>query len=390
MRVLHVIPSVAARYGGPSTVLRSMVEGLNRIPGVAAEVATTDANGVGGRMTSNDTEKWGAPVHLFRRSFSERWKFSAGLWSWLRSHADDYDIFHVHALWSFTTTAACSVARKSHKPVVLRPCGMLSPYTFSRSALRKKMYWWALEQGNVGSVSRLQAMTSAEAREIENLKVPGVPPLVVIPPGIESAAWAAEPRPHELRRLCGGHAGERPIVLFLSRLHPKKGITDLLLPAFARLKTDAFLAIAGGTDENAPGYEGEVRAAVQQLHLQDRVALLGQVESSDRWSILDGADLFVLPSHSENFGVVIIEAMARGIPVLTSNEVHSCEHVLAAGAGGTVPLDIAALADGMDQWLANPRARQVAGTAGRVYAADKFKSESIALRLEALYRDVLS
>jgi len=105
MRVLHVIPGVSPRYGGPSTAICPMVAALNRLPGVSAEVAATDADGQGGRFDPKSLPP-DVVVHLFRRNFSERWKFSLGLWRWLRRHAKDYDLIHVHALWSFAAAAA--------------------------------------------------------------------------------------------------------------------------------------------------------------------------------------------------------------------------------------------------------------------------------------------
>src|SRR5438876_8141553 len=110
MRVLHVIPGVAPRYGGPSTAIWPMIASLNRLQGVSAELATTDADGPGGRLNPASLPR-GVVTHLFRRDFSEQWKFSAGLWRWLLRHVRDYDLLHVHALWTFSTFAACTAGR---------------------------------------------------------------------------------------------------------------------------------------------------------------------------------------------------------------------------------------------------------------------------------------
>jgi glycosyltransferase involved in cell wall biosynthesis len=385
MRILHVIPAVAPRYGGPSTAIWPMVAALNRMRDVSADVATTDADGVGRRLNPSDLPSMVAQLHLFRRNFSERWKFSAGLWLWLRRHARDYDLVHVHALWTFSTAAACAAARRAGVPVVLRPCGMLSAYTWGRSAWKKWPYWAAVERRNLASARRFHVTSGAEAEEVARLRLAGAP--VVIPHGMEAAAWQTEARPDHLRRLCGGRAGNRPIVLFLSRLHPKKGVVDVLLPAFARLHSDAFLAIAGGADEHAPEYEAKVRAAVASLGLSGRVAMLGAIAPAERWALFDGAAVFVLPSHGENFGLVVTEAMARGVPVVISQQVQACEHVTAAGAGRVVPLAADSVAGALDDLLADPA---TAGECGRRYVRDNLDWDRIANRILAMYQDCLA
>jgi glycosyltransferase involved in cell wall biosynthesis len=119
--------------------------------------------------------------------------------------------------------------------------------------------------------------------------------------------------------------------------------------------------------------------------LTDRVAILGPVSPAERWALLDGADLFVLPSRGENFGLVVTEAMARGIPVVISDAVQSCTHVKAAGAGRIVPLDVVALAAAMAELLAAPAQRQVMGKQGRLYAQQHLAWSAIAARIADLY-----
>ena len=145
LRVLHVVPAVAPRYGGPSAAIWPPVNNLNRIKSVRAEIVATDANGAGGRLSNADLLE-DAPVHLFRRTCSERWKISLGLRKWLRGHAGDYDMLHIHALWSFATAAAARAAERDGVPYILRPAGMLSDYSWHRSAWKKRLYWRLIER----------------------------------------------------------------------------------------------------------------------------------------------------------------------------------------------------------------------------------------------------
>src|SRR5437016_1181680 len=130
MRCLHVIPAVAPRYGGPSTVIEAMVTALNRLPGVSAEIATTDADGCCSRL-DREMLPPDLPIHLFRRTVSEQWKFSFGLWKWLTAHVREYDLVHAHGMWSFAPAAAALAAQRANVPYVVRPAGMLSSYSLS-------------------------------------------------------------------------------------------------------------------------------------------------------------------------------------------------------------------------------------------------------------------
>ena len=267
---------------------------------------------------------------------------------------------------------------------------MLSPYTWGRSAWRKRLYWWAVERRNLASARTVHVTSTAEALEVAALQLHPAPSTTVIPEGVEDAAWNVPPRPDYLRQRWGGRAGDRPIVLFLSRLHPKKGIVDFLLPAFASLRGDAFLVVAGGADEHAPEHEAEVRASVERLGLADRVALVGSVPPAERWWLFDGADVFVLPSHSENFGIVVAEAMARGVPVVVSNEVQACEHVKRADAGRVVSLSVDELARTLDDLLAEPGMRRAFGRNGAEYARAHLNWDRIAASLVEVYESLAS
>jgi glycosyltransferase involved in cell wall biosynthesis len=387
MRILHVIPGVARRYGGPSTGIGPLVAALNQLPDTTAEIATTDADGPGGRLDPTETPA-GVTTHLFRRDCSERWKFSSGLARWLFRHAAVYDVIHTHAIWSFAPTVAAAAARRVGIPYIIRPAGMLSGYTWGRRAFTKRAYWSLIEKRTIRRAAGFHATSPEEAREI--LAVHPAARVVVAPNGVENSAWTTPPQPDTLRPCCGPTVGDRPIILFLSRLHPKKGITDLLLPALARLSTDAFLAIAGGPDDHADGYDAEVRATIDRLGLMNRVALLGPVEGSTRWELYDGADVFVLPSRSENFGIVVAEAMARGCPVIVTDGVQAADHVLAAGAGRVVPFAVEPLVAALNEVLSDPSAQDAMGKSGQVYAAQHFNWDRVAETVRGLYDECVS
>jgi glycosyltransferase involved in cell wall biosynthesis len=364
-----------------------MTAALREQPALDVEIAATDADGPDARITANDLPVHAGVVHLFPRQRGETLKYSPALSAWLDVHAADYDVIHVHSLWNYPVAAACRAARKSGVPYVLRPCGMLSDYTWQKSAWKKRAWWWLHERQNVRAAAGFHVTSDAERNEVRRLGVPT--PVEVIPLGIAEEAWQTPADPHWLRAQCP-QAGERPIVLFLSRLHPKKGIVDLLLPAFARLNGDAFLAIVGGEDDHAPGYRRQIDAEVYRLGLRDRVSLLGPVPPSRRWTAFDGCDLFVLPSRSENFGVVVAEAMARGKPVVLTSGVQIADEVAASSGGEIVAPSIEALSAAFDSWLTDPARRAVAGAAGQAYVRRNLAWSRAAERIDGLYRGILS
>jgi glycosyltransferase involved in cell wall biosynthesis len=386
LKILHVIPAVAPRYGGPSTAIWPLVAGLNSLPSLIVDVATTDADGPRGRLAISDLPT-GLTVRLFRRNWSEQWKVSLDLHAWLRRHVAEYDLIHIHAVWSFATAAAARAAQRAGVPYIVRPAGMLSDYSWTHRGWKKRLYWSLVEQRTIQSATGFHVTSGQEAGEVRALRPDAR--VFVIPNGVAESAFSTPTDQGALRARCGEAAGVLPLVLFLSRLHPKKGIVDLLLPAIATMRTPCFLAIAGGADAHSPEHEAEVTRAIERIGLQKRVALLGGVSGDDRWAMFDGADVFVLPSHAENFGIVVAEAMARGCPVVVTDAVQSCAHVTAAGAGEVVRRDVRALAQSLDRVLAEPQLRDTYGNAGRAYAAEHFRWECIAEQVRQMYADCL-
>lgn len=364
-----------------------MVAALNSQTNAHTKLVCTDADGSHRRLSTSDIPPE-VPVQMLRRTCSERWKFSWGLWNWLRRHVREFNLLHLHAIWSFSTVAAARAASRSGIPYIVRPAGMLSDYTWQRNGRLKQLYWDVVERKTLENAVAIHVTSDAEAAEIRNVCPKA--PTYTIPNGVDEAAFGISKDVALLRNLCGQHAADVPIVLYFSRLHPKKGIVDRLLPAMAQLKTPCVLALAGGNDPHAPTHEQEVRNAIDKYHLSERVIMLGHVARERRWAMYDGADLFVLPSHSENFGIVVAEAMARGCPVVVTEGVQSCTHVRAADAGEVVSGDVDELADTLDRLLAQPELRAAYGEAGRRYAYEHFRWEQIAKQIYTMYRDCLN
>jgi glycosyltransferase involved in cell wall biosynthesis len=384
MKILHVIPSVADVYGGPSAAIRALVAAQSQIGSLEVTVAATDAAGPNGSFRP-EPGHFACPFHLFPRTFSERWKYSRELGRWLNANASQFDVIHIHALWSYSSCAASRAAMRANVPYIIRPAGMLSEYSFSHRGLYKRAYRWLLEGKTIENAAGFHATSEGEATDIR--RVLPTANVKVISNGVDETAWNLVRDRSWLRQQLGVEE-TTPILLFLSRLHPKKGIVDYLLPAFEQLKTPASLVIAGGSDGHSPAFASQVAQQVNSMAKRDSIRLVGGIASEDRWRYFDGADLFVLPSHSENFGIVVAEAMARHCPVLITEGVQILDQVRAAQCGEVVPLNVAQVAGAMERMLSDRNQLDSYGHAGREYAGKHFSWNSIAQQIQGFYEEV--
>jgi glycosyltransferase involved in cell wall biosynthesis len=388
MRVLHVIPAIADRYGGPSQAVFEMCRAIRAV-GVEAEIATTDADGPDGRITYGAERPClfkDVPVWVFPRTCSEHWKYSFHLQRWLDAHVAEYDLLHVHAVFSHATTAACRAARRRNVPVILRPCGMLAPYSLSLSALRKRVYWQLVERRNVEQARCLHATSPEEREELQRL-VPQVD-VQCIPLGLPREVWSVPRRPGVFRQRFG-IPPERPLLLFLSRLHRKKGLADLLLPALARLPAEVMLAVVGEGDPHDPDYARHCRSVAAELGVEERTVFTGPIYAPDKWYAYDDADLYVLPSQHENFGITVVEAAARGTPTLFSPGVQAGRLLLDAGTGLVANNDVDSLATAIAQFLQrSPEDRREAGARASEFARRELSLEAMAQKLLRMYERV--
>ena len=383
MKVLHVIPSLAAVHGGPSQALALMERAL-AAQGVAVETATTDYDGPG-RRNGKPAGRPLAENGAVRRYFPKRlefYKVSPGFARWVWRQAGGYDIVHIHALFSFTSVAAAWAARWAGVPYVVRPLGTLSRYGVGRRRPWLKRLSLALIEGPILRHAAAVHFTSAvEWREAEALGVPlrGV----LIPLGIEpgpaadgAALRAAFPALREGR-----------CVLFLSRLDPKKNLEGLLR-AFS-LGRDALpdvrLVVAG---DGAPAYVAGLKALSAALGLADRVVWAGHLDGGLKASAFALAEVFALPSFSENFGIAAAEALMAGLPCLLGEGVALAAAVERAGAGVAVAPDPESILRGLARLLADAPGRTAMAAAAAALARRDYSAQAMGETLARLYADI--
>ena len=249
----------------------------------------------------------------------------------------------------------------------MRPHGSLDPYIFRRHRLRKRL----MELWFQDAVTRRAAavlFTTEEEMRLARPRIFGVPG-VVVPLGLDIEEY--DPAPLRGRfRSAHPSIGDRPIVLFLGRLNFKKGL-DVLVRAFAaalRAVPEAHLVVAGPDG----GLRAQTEAWIGAHGLRDRATLPGMVGGADKMALLADADLFVLPSYSENFGIAVIEAMACGLPVAVSDRVNLWREVAGAGAGWVVPPETEPVRDAIVEALSDPARAREMGARGRALVAERF------------------
>lgn len=385
--MLHVIPAVAPSYGGPSQAVLEMVRSLIS-HGIGAEIVTTDADG-----RRNLKVLWGkkilyqgAPVYFFPRTLRAEYKFSWPLTQWLRRNIQNYDLLHLHSIFCYPTAIAAHYARKFRTPYILRPAGMLEDWSLNQKSFRKRLYLNLIENKTLGSAAALHYTSGEEKRVSERLAFSRRG--VVVPLGIDLDLQSQKVERGTFKRKYAIPPGKK-LIVFLSRLHPKKGL-EFLADALSKLHflRDDFIFVIAGKGEAR--YESSLKRRVRERGLQSETLFTGFLEGKEKQALLRDADLFVLPSHQENFGFAAVEAMAEGVPVIVSDRIDLAAEIKEFGAGVTVPREIGPLTAAIHDLLNDEQKRNRMGEKGRDMVLKKFDRRKMAENLLALYQDILN
>jgi glycosyltransferase involved in cell wall biosynthesis len=386
MRVLHVIPSVSLKDGGPSHALRLMTRELVRA-GIQVDVATTDADGNAGRLDvplDEPLEQDGVRLFYFRRQ-SRFYKMSWPMGRWLSERLRDYDLVHIHALFSYASNAAAQQAIAREVPYIIRPLGVLNRWGMAnRRRLLKRLSLRFIERRILQNAAAIHYTSAAERQEAEEIGINTR--AAVIPLGIDTATFDELPAPE---RFCERFsiAAERRIILFLSRLDQKKGL-DLLLPAFAEVRRQhpaALLAIAGDGDA---AFVNGLSALAAQLAINEHIVWTGFLGGQDKLAAMAAAAVFALPSYSENFGIALVEALAAGLPCALSNQIGIAPDIESRRAGLVTEGDVASLAAALNRLLTDDTLRAQLSANAKRLARRQYSLEAMTGSLIDLYESV--
>lgn len=369
MTVLHTIASLHPDAGGPSRTVTATCEALARA-GVDAHLFTQRRDGADILTPSHErvsvsavepTPTWSRPLRFHRGLMKE-------------GHALSPDLLHDHGVWLLTNLASAVAARRLDAPLVVTTRGMLEPWALRHQKWKKRLAWVGYQRWVLRQAALLHATAPMEAEQLRRLGL--TTPIAVVPNGV--------PLPDTWRQ-APATSGPRQ-ALFLSRIHPKKGLL-MLIDAWDRVQPENWNLIIAGPSEN--DHRSEVEARVQEHGLEDVVSFPGPVADDDKWALYRESDLFVLPTHSENFGVVVAEALASGVPALTTTgapwsvlEEEDC--------GWWVEPEVASLEAALADAVGRPDdERLMMGRRGRALVEERFSWSSVATKMRAAYQWVL-
>lgn len=380
MRILHVIDSFSPATGGPPEAVRQLVK-ASRAAGASVEAVCLD-NPRAEFLSGID-----CPVHALGQSFLGKFAYSPRLRQWLRDHAGQFDAMVMHGAWTFPGSALRSAARRAQKPYGIFVHGALDPWFKRQYPLKhlKKLLYWPVQHAVLRDAAAVFFTTGTESEQAKTSFRPCHWKSVVAPLGIaEEESGDPAVQIEALYRTLPALRGRR-FLLFLARLHEKKGC-DLLIEAFARnagLAPDVDLVMAG---PDQVGMQVKLTTRAGQLGIARRVHWPGLIGGDVKWGALRACDALVLPSHQENFGVSVAEALRAGRPVLVSRNVNiwpeiENDHVGLAEEDtleGTVLL--------LERWFNLPGAEQSAMAArAQSCFAKKFSMERTAAAINAAF-----
>lgn len=384
MKIIQTVGWIAPQYGGPAIIVPQLARALAR-RGHEVVLITTNADGKGVLAADRipSTEEAGYVTLAGDRDRPRWYLTSRAMSAALDAHLKDADVLHIHCLYRFHTRESRRACDRHGVPYVLSPHGALDDYQRRRHRLRKLLYHRLAEDRNIRNASLMHYSSEVEKAQVEScgFGVPGI----VIPHGVDLTEFLVPTDESSLPEAV--RLGRGPFVVFIGRLAEVKGIPRLI-SAFAIVRKslpDARLVIAG---PDSDGLEAGFRTLAGELGVADGVIFVGPVYGRTKAALYQHARVFALPSDHENFGIVVVESMAAGTPVVISNRValHGLVDEWRSGSVvGTTPEE---LAKGLLPYLQESRFARERGLNAAAVAREQFSWETIAARFEEMYAGV--
>jgi glycosyltransferase involved in cell wall biosynthesis len=378
MRIVHVLQRVNFHDGGPPRAVVDLCS-VQHERGHAVTLLTTD--------TTDVPEAWqddGPDVCVVPEP---RWPgglFAPGQLDGARAVLKAADVVHCHAVWERMNAQIAKVCRAVGTPYVITLRGMLDDWCMGQGPFKKRLYLSMMGRTYLEGAAFVHCTAEGEREQSHKWFPRGTPR--VIPNLIDLAAYAALPMPDEAIAAFEPLQGEGPTLLFLSRIHAKKGIEHLVdaLPALRR-SFPALQVLLAGTGDDA--YIKSLQAQARRLGVDDAMHWLGHVGGTLKLSLYNAADIFVLPSSQENFGFVQFEAMACATPCMTTKLVDTWQEVESSGGGIAVEQSADSIIEGLTPLLQDADRRGAMGTAGRAWVLEHLATDRVAALIEDMYQD---
>ncbi len=286
------------------------------------------------------------------------------------------DVLHDNGLWRRHNHRFAKLAARRRIPRIVSPRGMLEPWALNHKRWKKTLAWQLYQQGDLASASCLHATADQEAQSLQALGLGA--PVHMVPNGVELP---------KLDETASDEMSAPNVALFLGRLHPKKGL-PMLIDAWAKVRPGGWVLRIAGPDE--AGHRADLEQAIAEADLGEEVFLAGPLDGPCKRAAFADADLFVLPTLSENFGLVVAEALAHGVPVVTTTAAP-WRLLPEAGCGWWVEPTVDGLIDGLVQATSRrKRSLRDMGAKGREVVATRFTWDQVAKEMRQMYETVLA
>ena len=351
MRVLNVIASANPAEGGPIEWVRLFGKAAARL-GHTTDVVSLDPPG---HQTSQDF-----PLTTFSVGGQFRNFYSRGLVPWLKANAANYDCVIVHGLWRYPSFGTWRALRSSDTPYFVYTHGMLDPWfkhAYPMKHAAKALYWpWTDYRVLRDAAGVIFTCEQERTKAHETFRLFRGHELIATLGVDEPDFDERRVRDDFLARF--PHLKGKDILLFLGRIHPKKGC-DMLISAYARLAErypDSHLVFAGPDQTN---WIPDLKLQAASLGVEDRLTWAGMLTGTSKWGAFSSASAFVLPSHQENFGIAVVEALSCGVPVLISDNVDIWREIQARDAALVMETDVDSITSALDDWLSMGSARKI-------------------------------
>jgi len=355
MRVLLTGTSFISQYGGPARSVSGLAKSLT-LSGMTVGVWAPDGSAEGADLLD------GLDLRILPGSLEQALEVFGSA-----------DIIHDSGIWLRHNHLIARVACRRKIPRVVSPRGMLEPWALNYRKWKKRMAWFAYQRRDLQSADGLHATVAREAEQFRDLGLRA--PIAIVPNGVKMPEVAGTRIP-----------GSEKTALFLSRIHPVKGL-PILVEAWSRLRPENWRMRVVGPDED--NHLTEVQYLVQQAGLEESWDFGEAVGEVGKWRALQEADLFILPSYSENFGIVVAEALASGTPVITTTGT-TWEGLQQHNCGWRVEPESDAIAEalGVASRLSADKL-SLMGARGKEWIEKDFAWPSIAEKMEEFYCEIL-
>lgn len=299
----------------------------------------------------------------------------------------DADVVHVHAMWELYNARVASLCRKIGTPYIVTPHGMLDDWCMAQSAWKKRLHMRLIGRRMLESAALVHCTAAAELAQSKKWFPRGQG--CVVPNLMDLAPYRALPGPEEARARWPRLSKHGVRLLFLSRVNAKKGVEHLIdaTAVLVREGLDVLAMVAGPAD---PGYGEALLARAKAAGIADRVEFLGHVGGTLKTSLLEACDMMVIPSSQENFGFVFFEALAAGLPVVTTNLVDTCQELASSGGAVIVSQDGESVARGIHEVLSWRTERESRMKAAREWVFQELDPSAVSARFEEMYASAAS